>query len=264
MQAGVGGGGGGPGLTGIWGGRGGGEGALDRGAGARGPKGRQGCTLGSLFRTLILPHAKLCRVRRSSLSSMPEASLMSARLKLSMSLNSISTTACTNQVHDNNDNDNNNAIDMMIIITMVMIMVMIKIMILIMILIMTMVMTMVVDNVVDNANANDNNNDNDNDDDDDNDNGNDNDDDNCTDSDNEAITMMIAMKKSCNGGDDRGDTSDKHEMGLAMGVADCMQTGNRRSCNKVSIAESDSDVQRGAPEIGTQRVPWLPWRSAPS
>ena len=54
----------------------------------------QGSTLGTLLRTLILPHARLCRVRRNSLSSMPEASLMSVRLRLSTSLNSISTTAC--------------------------------------------------------------------------------------------------------------------------------------------------------------------------
>ena len=51
-------------------------------------------TLGSLLSTLILPHARLCRVRRSSLSSMPVASLMSVRLNASASLNSINTTAC--------------------------------------------------------------------------------------------------------------------------------------------------------------------------
>lgn len=51
-------------------------------------------TLGSLFSTLILPHARLCSVRRSSLSSMPEASRMSSKLRLSTSLKSIKTTAC--------------------------------------------------------------------------------------------------------------------------------------------------------------------------
>ena len=82
-----------------------GAGPLEPGGGEGEGGGSQGSTLGSLLRTLILPHARLCRVRRNSLSSMPDASLMSARLRLSTSLNSISTTACSDDDHDDANNN---------------------------------------------------------------------------------------------------------------------------------------------------------------
>ena len=52
-------------------------------------------TFGALVSTRVLPRARLCSVRRSSPSSMPEASLRSKNPRRSTSLNSMSTTVCT-------------------------------------------------------------------------------------------------------------------------------------------------------------------------